>query len=117
MSVHVPTVFRPGLYQMFHVSDFLHFSNHGTKPDGTQMGNAGVGHFASLETVHDDFHLVSGGLGGHMTYTDLAGFDALFFFHHVNVDRLVALWQGVYPDSWIPKITELDGTYTDEIDK
>ncbi|CAG8505735.1 20245_t:CDS:2 [Dentiscutata erythropus] len=127
LSVHVPTVFRPGLYQMFHIRDFLRFSHHGVKPGGAQMGNVfsghpppsatGIGHFASLEIVHDDLHLATGGIGGHMAYIDLAGFDPLFFFHHVNVDRLFALWQGVYPDSWIPKITELNGTYTDEIDK
>ncbi|CAG8437097.1 2127_t:CDS:2 [Scutellospora calospora] len=127
MSVHVPTVFRPGLYQMFHISDYLRFSHHGVKPGGEQIGNifsghpppsaVGIGHFASLEIVHDDFHLATGGLGGHMAYIDLASFDPLFFFHHVNVDRLFALWQEVFPDSWIPKLATLNGSYTDEINK
>ncbi|KAF0548411.1 Tyrosinase [Gigaspora margarita] len=105
MSAYVPTVFRPGVYQMFHISDFLRFSSHSTNPDGTQAGNlfsghpapsnpAGCAHFASIETNHDDFHLVFGGPGGHM-----------------------ALWQGIYPNSWVPKTIELNGSFTDELYK
>ncbi|CAG8730919.1 10571_t:CDS:2 [Gigaspora rosea] len=105
MTVYVPTVFRSGMYQMFHISDFLRFSSHGVNPDGMQAGNlfsahpshsnpVGLAHFASMEATHDDVHLVLGGLGGHMSYVDLAAFDPMFFFHHTNVDRLLALWQG-----------------------
>ena len=39
--------------------------------------------------VHDFI----GGPGGHMGYPDIAGFDPIFFFHHANVDRILALWQ------------------------
>jgi len=42
--------------------------------------------------VHDTF----GGPGGHMSSPDIAGFDPIFFFHHCNVDRLIAMWQYVY---------------------
>ncbi|CAG8680324.1 14635_t:CDS:2 [Gigaspora margarita] len=100
MSVYVPTVFRPGMYQMFHISDFLRFSSHGVNSDDSQSGNffsghppptnpAGMAHFASMETTHDDFHLVCGGPGGHMGYVDLATFDPIFFFHHSNMDHVL----------------------------
>ncbi|CAG8820693.1 29691_t:CDS:1, partial [Gigaspora margarita] len=106
VSVYVSKVFRPGLYQMFHIRNYLHFSNHGVRSDDTQIGNifgghpapleiVGSAHFASFETTHDVFHLIFGGPGGHMAYADLAGFDPIFYFHHVNIDRLFALWQGV----------------------
>ncbi len=30
-----------------------------------------------------------------------AGFDPIFFLHHANVDRLVALWQAFNPQTWV----------------
>ncbi|RIB27208.1 hypothetical protein C2G38_2029572 [Gigaspora rosea] len=110
MTVYVPTVFRSGMYQMFHISDFLRFSSHGVNPDGMQAGNlfsahpshsnpVGLAHFASMEATHDDVHLVLGGLGGHMSYVDLAAFDP------------------IYPNSWIPKTIEPNRSYTDEINQ
>ncbi|CAG8468901.1 6113_t:CDS:2 [Dentiscutata erythropus] len=127
VSVYVSTVFRPGLYQMFHISDYLHFSNHGVRSNNKQTANSlfpghpsplkvvGTSHFASIETVHDTLHLIVGGLGGHMAYADIAAFDPMFYFHHVNVDRLFALWQEVFPDSWIQQNIDLNGTFTEEM--
>ncbi|CAG8584266.1 17020_t:CDS:2, partial [Cetraspora pellucida] len=128
VSSHVATVFKPGWYQTFHFGDFLRFSSHGVRPDDSQMPNRfsghplptvinGSGHFASLEITHDAFHLLFGGLGGHMTYVDLASFEPVFFFHHSNMDRLFALWQGAFPDSWIPKKPNINGTYTELINE
>ncbi|CAG8613985.1 656_t:CDS:2 [Gigaspora margarita] len=124
-SVYVPSVLRPGLYQMYHISNYLHFSNHIVTsndqempesnpghPDPDPKLNLGYAHFASIETTHDGLHLIAGGLGGHMSYVDITAFDPLFWFHHVNVDRLFALWQGVFPDSWIPQNINGNGTYT-----
>ncbi|CAG8802314.1 3142_t:CDS:2, partial [Cetraspora pellucida] len=124
ISTYVPSVFRPGLYQMFHINDYLHFSNHGLTSSGTQMADSnpghpdpakivGYAHFASIETTHDGFHIIIGGLGGHMAYPDITGFDPLFYFHHLNVDRIFALWQGVFPDSWVPSNININGTYTE----
>ena len=31
-----------------------------------------------------------------------AAFDPIFFLHHANVDRLLALWQAINPDTWVP---------------
>ncbi len=44
---------------------------------------------APLSQVHNTV----GGNGGHMTYPEVAAFDPIFFLHHANVDRLLALWQ------------------------
>eukprot|EP00250_Pteridium_aquilinum_P017985 c23884_g1_i1 orf=132-2228(-) len=112
------SVLVEGVYAMFQHSQWLPFSNHywseATHGDGSQFG-----HYSSLELVHDLVHGIVGGLGGHMTYPELAAFDPIFFFHHANVDRLVALWQYCYPHAWIPdKSLQLDseGTYTSKPD-
>lgn len=112
------TTLVEGVHAMFHHSQWLPFSNHfwseETHGDGSQFG-----HYSSLELVHDFVHSTVGGSGGQMTYPETAAFDPIFFFHHANVDRLVALWQYCYPHAWIPeKPLQLDneGTYTDKPD-
>ncbi|KAH7441976.1 hypothetical protein KP509_03G064800 [Ceratopteris richardii] len=112
------TTLVEGVHAMFQHNQWLPFSNHfwseETHGDGSQYG-----HYASLELVHDFVHGTLGGSGGHMAYPEVAAFDPIFFFHHCNVDRLVALWQYCYPNSWIPaKPLQLnsEGTYTDEPD-
>ncbi|CAG8795097.1 13519_t:CDS:2 [Dentiscutata erythropus] len=125
-SIYVPSVLRPALYQMYHISNYLHFSNHIVTSSDHEMPesdpghpepdpklNVGSAHFASIETAHDGLHLIAGGLGGHMTYVDITAFDPLFYFHHINCDRLFALWQGVFPDSWVPQNINGNGTYTE----
>ncbi|CAG8709016.1 7080_t:CDS:2, partial [Gigaspora rosea] len=121
LSVYVSTVFRPGLYQMFHLSEYLPFSTIGTdQSEGTSVPPPPSvffesAHFASIETTHDAFHLVTGGLGGHMSHATTAAFDPIFFFHHVNIDRLFALWQEVFPNSWVSQNIDALGTYTEEM--
>ncbi|CAG8803344.1 28639_t:CDS:2, partial [Racocetra persica] len=128
MTTYVSTVFKPGLYQMFHFGNFLRFSSHGVRSDDSLMPNVfgshpyptivdGFGHFASLETTHDAFHLIFGGFGGHMAYVDIASFDPVFYFHHSNIDRIFALWQGVFPDSWIPQSKNINGSFTELLDE
>ncbi|ETS85736.1 hypothetical protein PFICI_03761 [Pestalotiopsis fici W106-1] len=55
----------------------------------------------SLECIHGSYHVCSGGTQGHMSEVLLAAFDPIFWFHHCNVDRLFAVWQSIYPDSWM----------------
>ncbi|KAG1718300.1 common central domain of tyrosinase-domain-containing protein [Suillus occidentalis] len=62
----------------------------------------------SLEGVHDTVHLLLGG-NGHMSYPDYAGFDPIFFLHHSNVDRLLALWEWCYTEYWMETGYEHDG--------
>ena len=54
----------------------------------------------SLEGIHNTIHNAVGGPNGHMTYLATSAFDPIFWLHHCNVDRLFALWQGIYPNSY-----------------
>lgn len=54
----------------------------------------------SLEALHGIIHGTIGG-NGDMTDPDYAAFDPIFFFHHSNVDRLIALWEWCYPTYWM----------------
>ncbi|KAI0342043.1 Di-copper centre-containing protein [Trametopsis cervina] len=56
----------------------------------------------SLEGVHNTVHNVLGN-GGHVSSVPVAAFDPIFWYHHVNVDRLLALWQAMNPDSKVPR--------------
>jgi hypothetical protein len=121
MSIYNPTVFRPGYYQTFHIDNYLHFSNNALKSNDKEMGEnltahpnpimIGYSHFASIETTHDAFHFISGGPGGHMSYADITAYDPLFFFHHFFVDRIFAIWQTIFPNSWVPENISVNGTY------
>jgi hypothetical protein len=54
-------------------------------------------------TVHDQFHLNFGGVGGFMRHPDVAAFDPIFFLHHCNVERLFSAWQLRHPGQVPPR--------------
>ncbi|EJU01752.1 Di-copper centre-containing protein [Dacryopinax primogenitus] len=56
----------------------------------------------NFEECHHKIHNDIGG-DGHMSTPDQAAFEPLFFIHHSMVDRLVAMWEAVYPDYWMGK--------------
>ncbi|KAF9221154.1 Di-copper centre-containing protein [Gyrodon lividus] len=62
----------------------------------------------SLESVHNSIHGVIGG-NGHMGNPDYAGFDPFFYFHHSNVDRIIALWEWCYTSYWMNNGYTADG--------
>jgi len=67
--------------------------------------------YNSLENMHNIVHSLVGN-GGHMSYVPYAAFDPIFWLHHANVDRLVAIWQALYPNSFTsPQVDEF-GTFT-----
>ncbi|MCJ1262196.1 hypothetical protein MMC22_002066 [Lobaria immixta] len=69
-------------------------------------------HYLSLETIHDGIHGMVGGGGGHMSFIPYSSFDPIFWLHHANVDRLFAIWQAIYPDSYAkPQVSDF-GTFT-----
>ncbi|CAE6337979.1 unnamed protein product [Rhizoctonia solani] len=84
------------------------FSNTGalSQPTEADWRNPGNSHYwtiarqlrgiASIEQPHNLVHLLVGGLG-HMMDNDFASFDPIFFLHHCNVDRILALWEQAYP--------------------
>ncbi|KAL8909379.1 MAG: hypothetical protein Q9207_000214 [Kuettlingeria erythrocarpa] len=71
------------------------------------------GHYNSIENMHNGIHMLVGN-GGHMSNIPYSSFDPIFWLHHVNVDRLFALWQAVYPNSTVTPQANAAGTYTDE---
>ncbi|KAI8994151.1 tyrosinase [Trametes punicea] len=79
------------------------FSNH-TPGDGGSSSN-------SLEAIHDNIHDSVGG-GGQMSDPSVAGFDPIFFLHHCQVDRLLALWSALNPGVWVNSSNSEDGTFT-----
>ncbi|KAL8919178.1 MAG: hypothetical protein Q9208_006938 [Pyrenodesmia sp. 3 TL-2023] len=71
------------------------------------------GHYNSIENMHNGIHMLVGN-GGHMSNIPYSSFDPIFWLHHVNVDRLFALWQAIYPNSTVTPQVNAAGTYTDE---
>ena len=75
------------------VTDYQNFSN-AAAPNGS----------ISIENIHGAIHNLVGGtapnLTGHMTLFPYSAFDPVFMLHHCNVDRLIAMWQALYPDSY-----------------
>ncbi|KAF3005084.1 hypothetical protein E8E13_009759 [Curvularia kusanoi] len=64
----------------------------------TDLSGSGVD---SFESVHDVVHNTAGGeTGGHMYYLDISSFDPIFWLHHTNIDRLLAMYQLIVPDSF-----------------
>ncbi|EFY96910.2 tyrosinase [Metarhizium robertsii ARSEF 23] len=70
--------------------------------------------YLSLEMIHNNIHVWTGGwvegpvtkvtgvpvTAGHMADVPVASFDPIFWLHHCNVDRLLAIWQYLNPDKW-----------------
>lgn len=93
------------LYNLFSsYSNYTMFSNEGWAADTSQ--------YDSLESVHDGVHSALGGQNGHMTIVPFSAFDPLFFLHHCMIDRLLAMWQGMYPNSWVQPNMARVNSYT-----
>lgn len=85
--------------------------------DYTMMSNDAAplsgGCSLSLEGVHNTIHNAIGGSNqGHMTYLWWSSFDPAFWIHHANVDRIFAMWQVIYPNSYIGQGNSGSGTYS-----
>ncbi|KAF2196129.1 Di-copper centre-containing protein [Delitschia confertaspora ATCC 74209] len=56
----------------------------------------------SFESIHDIVHTSIGGeSGGNMYYLDISSFDPIFWLHHTNMDRLLALYQVISPNTYV----------------
>ncbi|KAK6527368.1 hypothetical protein TWF281_010548 [Arthrobotrys megalospora] len=64
----------------------------------------------SLEDVHNNLHGWVGGIG-HMSNVPTSAFDPIFWLHHANYDRLLALWQQTHPGKRIKESYEGDCRY------
>ncbi|KAK4193361.1 putative tyrosinase [Podospora australis] len=103
------------LYILFsNYGDYSRFSNNAWIP---QVNNAS---YDSLESLHDTIHNLAGGgglgqpnfQGGHMSFIPYSAFDPIFFLHHTMVDRIFAMWQSLYPESWITPTPANLNSYT-----
>ncbi|KAI9775145.1 MAG: hypothetical protein M1839_001396 [Geoglossum umbratile] len=99
------TTLRDGLYTLFtSYNRFDWFSNKAWMPgDGAS--------YNSIESIHDTIHGLTGS-GGHMGVVDYSAFDPIFWLHHCMVDRAVAIWQALWPNSWVETHQALTGTFT-----
>ncbi|KAB5551230.1 hypothetical protein GE09DRAFT_1223030 [Coniochaeta sp. 2T2.1] len=86
--------------------NYTEFSNEGWIPDQSNKS------YDSIESVHDVIHNIAGGVEGHMAYIPFSAFDPIFFLHHANVDRLFAMWQALFPSSWITPSKAISASYT-----
>ncbi|KAF3905288.1 Tyrosinase [Orbilia brochopaga] len=81
-------------------ADSAMFSGYKTRRKQTYnalMGNASFNSFSNtLENIHNDVHVQCGG-NGIMSYISYAAFEPLFWLHHNNIDRLLAMWQAANP--------------------
>lgn len=69
-----------------------------------------AGTIGSLESVHNNIHVHFA--PGHMTPPDVAAFDPIFWLHHANVDRQLALHQALYPDAYLEPCVAGSSTFT-----
>lgn len=101
--------FRQRLYNLLsNYDNYSTFSNEAWIPDPTNSS------YDSIESLHDTIHTQSG-LQGHMAYIPFSAFDPIFFLHHCMVDRAVAMWQVLNPDSWVIPTAAVMNSYTTSI--
>ncbi|KAI9673898.1 MAG: hypothetical protein M1817_002104 [Caeruleum heppii] len=96
---------RDRLYNLFAAyGTYSNFSNKGWIPNG-------AANFDSVESLHDQVHGLCGN-GGHMSVIDYSSFDPIFFLHHAMMDRVFAIWQVLYPTSYVEPVANQAGTFT-----
>ncbi|KAF1923578.1 tyrosinase [Didymella exigua CBS 183.55] len=72
-----------------------------TSQIGVRTDSSGSG-IDSFESIHDSVHNTAGGeTGGHMYYLDISSFDPIFWLHHTNIDRLLAMYQLIVPNTYV----------------
>ncbi|RPA88543.1 Di-copper centre-containing protein, partial [Choiromyces venosus 120613-1] len=86
---------RANTYNLFSIPNFGEFA----AASGT--GATAPSNWISVESIHNDIHAHIGGANGHMSYVDYAAFDPIFWLHHCNVDRLIAMYQAIWPSQFI----------------
>lgn len=66
----------------------------------------------SIESIHNVVHNAVGGYG-HMSDPAVSAFDPVFWLHHTNIDRLLAMWQAINPQSYILPTVNAFGSYAE----
>jgi tyrosinase len=63
----------------------------------------------SFESPHNNVHNAIGCPNGTMYDLNWSAWDPAFMLHHANVDRLIALWQAIYPNASIFTVVDYAG--------
>lgn len=66
----------------------------------------------SLESWHDNVHglvATSDSWAAHMGNPNYAGFDPIFWLHHNNIERMLCIYQALYPDRYVQAGKSNDG--------
>jgi tyrosinase len=94
---------QPNLRDMLYklLTTYQPFNEVSNKANGGKIGN--------FETLHDGLHSTFG--LGHMGIIEVSAFDPIFWFHHCNMDRIVAMYQHRYPDTWVEDSEQAMGSY------
>ncbi|KAK0707120.1 hypothetical protein B0T26DRAFT_876116 [Lasiosphaeria miniovina] len=103
-------VLRDAFYRILQVNTFGEFATKRAENAGTEKENPRK-QWSSSEALHDNIHGWIGGnveedaknsraFLGHMSYVPVAAFDPIFWFHHCNCDRMIAIWQTLHTDTW-----------------
>jgi tyrosinase len=95
------------VYRLF-TTDYV--SNYAAFATRAYQANQESKDYTSLESIHDNLHGYTGGFPndlrvpfyGHMAHVPVAAFDPIFWIHHCNVDRLLAIWQTLFPAAFSP---------------
>jgi tyrosinase len=88
---------------------FSNYGNYSTFSNNAWIPLINEASYDSLESLHDTVHNLAGGggvgqsnpQGGHMSFIPYSAFDPIFFLHHCMVDRIFAIWQALYPNTWV----------------
>ncbi|KAF4867553.1 Tyrosinase [Colletotrichum siamense] len=101
---------RPALQQRLYtlLSNYKDYGPFSNKYWGTATNQS---QFDSVEALHDAMHVLVGNRG-HMYYIQYSAFDPVFFLHHTMADRIVTMWQALYPNSWVTPQVAMEHSFT-----
>ncbi|KAK1989511.1 hypothetical protein LZ30DRAFT_788407 [Colletotrichum cereale] len=101
---------RPALQQRLYtlLSNYKDYGPFSNKYWGTATNQS---QYDSVESLHDAMHVLVGDRG-HLFYIQYSAFDPVFFLHHTMVDRIIAMWQVLYPTSWVSPQVAMEHSFT-----
>ncbi|KAH7035016.1 uncharacterized protein B0I36DRAFT_381822 [Microdochium trichocladiopsis] len=99
--------YQQRLYNLLaHYDNYSAFSNEGWITNSANFTQD------SIESLHDSIHIAAGGYFGHLAIIGFSAFDPFFWLHHVNMDRIIAMWQVLNPDSFVVRTPAVYATHT-----
>ncbi|KXJ95839.1 hypothetical protein Micbo1qcDRAFT_192748 [Microdochium bolleyi] len=99
-------------YQQRLYNLFAHYNNYSAFSNEAWITNSTGYTQDSVESLHDSIHVAAGGYFGHLAIIGFSAFDPFFFLHHVNFDRIFAMWQVLNPDSFVVPTRAVYSTHT-----